>query len=202
MRGELRAARTTSRDRSLAVTQIRSVEPLAGSGGLGRSAVGSSLRTCQFGRGRSNPRRVGLRPVPSRAMNSATFGASGYGTSPSGRSATALGSQPRPGQLRRYSCGVRRPAPLPERRRAPPRHRQREQLRALRSLESLARSRLGESYGISRTMIRLVPPLAPVWRPAVITTRAPVGRPANSFAVTRADSTRSSTVAPTGIVRG
>ena len=62
--------------------------------------------------------------------------------------------------------------------------------------------RPGESYGISRTMIRLVPPLAPVWRPAVITTRAPVGRPANSFAVTRADSTRSSTVAPTGIVRG
>ena len=43
---------------------------------------------------------------------------------------------------------------------------------------------------------RLVAPLAPVWRPAVITTRAPVGSPANSFAVTRADSTRSSTLRP------
>lgn len=58
------------------------------------------------------------------------------------------------------------------------------------------------AYGISRTMIRLVPPLAPVCRPAVITTRAPVGRPANTFAVSRADSTRSSTVAPAGMVRG
>jgi hypothetical protein len=69
-------------------------------------------------------------------------------------------------------------------------------------VEPLVRSRPEQAYGISRTMIRLVAPLAPVWRPAVITTRAPVGRPANSFAVTRADSTRSSTVAPTGIVRG
>ena len=69
-------------------------------------------------------------------------------------------------------------------------------------VEPLVRSPPEQAYGISRTMIRLVAPLAPVWRPAVITTRAPVGRPANSFAVTRADSTRSSTVAPTGIVRG
>jgi hypothetical protein len=61
---------------------------------------------------------------------------------------------------------------------------------------------LGDLYGISRTMIRLVPPLAPVWRPAVSTTRAPVGRPAKSFADRRADSTRSSTDVLTGIVRG
>ena len=37
-------------------------------------------------------------------------------------------------------------------------------------------------------MIRFVAPVAPVRRPAVITTRAPLSRPAKSFAARRAES--------------
>ncbi len=54
--------------------------------------------------------------------------------------------------------------------------------------------------GISRTVIRFVAPVAPVRRPAVMITRAPVGRPAKSLAVSRADSISSSTDSLIGIV--
>ena len=54
--------------------------------------------------------------------------------------------------------------------------------------------------GISRTMIRLVPPGVPVRRPAVSTTRAPLGRPAASRATISAPSIMSSTDSATSIV--
>ena len=96
------------------------------------------------------------------------------------------------------AAGLRRSAPPPERGRAPPSIAGEDNSGRCEVFSHRFAPGHRDSYGISRTMIRLVAPLAPVWRPAVITTRAPVGRPANSFAVTRADSTRSSTVAPDG----
>jgi hypothetical protein len=58
----------------------------------------------------------------------------------------------------------------------------------------------GGSHGISRAVIRFVAPAAPVRRPAVMTTRAPVGSPANFLAVSRAVSISSSTDSLIGIV--
>ena len=61
---------------------------------------------------------------------------------------------------------------------------------------------LAGAQGISRTMIRFVAPVVPVRWPAVITTRVPVARLANSLAVISARSTRSSTVPVTSIICG
>ena len=58
------------------------------------------------------------------------------------------------------------------------------------------------SYGISRTVIRFVAPEDPVRRPAVSTTRAPLGRPADSLLLISAASISSSTEPVTAIVNG